>query len=396
MTASSLSRSARFQLYFLTFIMVVAYLCVAIALTVVPVFTSHDLKLNGAWAGLAVGSAFMATLLTRGPAGAWADKHGTKPALIRGLIVYMVGSLIGAAPVLLTDQPYLAFAVLIIGRLLIGVGESLAVVSLLSWCIGSVGAKNSGKAIALAGAAMYGTLAAGGPIGLFLYDHLGFAGTMLASAVLPVVALIAILPKEGIAPQASPKKRPSFLRVMGSIWAEGGVVCLQGIGFALIGAFFALHFREQHWSHAGLGITAFGAGFVVIRLVCGHLPDRMSSLKIALMSLVMETLGQVMIWLSPSPMLALIGAFLTGTGCSMIFPAMGRRVVHRVEENLRATALGGFSACQDLAYGFSAPVVGLLVSYAGYPSAFLVGAIAAGLGVALVIFMGTREKAADS
>ena len=69
----------------------------------------------------------------------------------------------------------------------------------------------------------------------------------------------------------------------------------------------------------------------------------------------------------------------------MIFPAMGREVVHLVEPHLRGTALGGFTAFQDLAYGATGPVAGLLADRAGYGSVFLIGGAAAGAGLLIAL-----------
>jgi len=238
--------------------------------------------------------------------------------------------------------------------------------------------------LALIGAAMYGALAVGGPVGLALLNAFGFAGAMVVSALLPGLALIVVWRMAGVAahPEA---KRPSFWRLVGRIWWHGSVVGLQGIGFAAIGAFFVLDFLDRHWSHAGLGLTAFGAGFVLVRLLFGHLPDRVGGVPVAIVSLAVEAVGQLLIWGAPDPTLALAGAFLTGTGCSMVFPAMGREVVRLVEPHLRGTALGGFIAFQDVAYGLTGPVAGLLADRAGYGSVFLIGALAAATGLVIAV-----------
>ncbi len=77
-------------------------------------------------------------------------------------------------------------------------------------------------------------------------------------------------------------ERPSYWSVIGRIWLPGTIVCLQGIGFVAIGAFFVLYFLHRHWSYAGLGLTAFGGGFVLVRVLFGHLPDRIGSLPVTI------------------------------------------------------------------------------------------------------------------
>lgn len=78
----------------------------------------------------------------------------------------------------------------------------------------------------------------------------------------------------------------------------------------------------------------------------------------------------------------------------MIFPALGREVVHRVPPHLRGTALGGFSAFQDAAYGLTGPFAGLLADNAGYDSVFLVGGIAAGVGFLIALSLSRATPAA--
>lgn len=375
---------AQARLLRLVAVLFIAYLCVAMPLPVVPVYLTGQLGLGNVWAGLGVGAAFLATIVTRGHAGHLSDRRGAKVAVTRGLVFYTAGGLVSLAAGPAFHTPVTAMATLLAGRLLLGLGESLVGVGIVAWGIGLVGPARSGRVLALIGAAIYGALAVGAPLGLVLLDRIGFAGTMAVSALLPCLGLLATWPMAGVAPQPD-AVRPSFLSVIGQIRWHGLVVCLQGIGFAAIGAFFVLYFHDRGWGHAGLGFTAFGGGFVLVRLLFGHLPDRLGGLRVAIISLAVEAAGQFLIWGMPDPLAALAGAFMTGLGCSMIFPAMGRDVVQRVAPHLRGTALGGFTAFQDLAYGLTGPMAGFLADRAGYDSVFLIGGVAAAAAFVIAV-----------
>ena len=376
----------------LTGALFLSYLTVAMSLPAVPIHVVQGLGLSNAFGGLAVGIAFLSTILTRGQAGALTDRLGGKICMQRGLIVYAAAGLICLA----ASWPHLSatgsYVVLMTGRLLLGFGESVAMVGMISWAIGLMGHARSGRVMSLVGVGMYGAFAAGGPLGLALLDRWGFSGVMAVCTLLPLLGLVAIQRLPAVAPEAG--QRESYWRIIGRIWRPGATVGLQGVGFAALGAFFSLEFLSRGWPYAGLGLTFFGVGFVVVRLLCGHLPDRIGGTRVAIASLIVEACGQYLLWLAPGPLTALAGALLTGLGCSMVFPAMGSEVVRQVPPHLRGTAVGGFAAFQDLAYGATAPLVGLLADWSGYSSVFLVGGLAATLALWIMVDTDGRVRPA--
>lgn len=367
----------------LTAALFLSYLTVAMSLPAVPVHVVHGLGLDNAYGGLAVGISFVSTILTRGWAGAHVDRLGGKHCMQRGLLLYAAAGLICFT----ASWPQLpmggSYAVLIVGRLLLGVGESVANVGMISWAIGLMGQARTGRVMSLVGVGMYGAYAAGGPLGLALLNRLGFAWLMVACTVLPLVGLAAIYRLPAVAPHAG--QRESFWRIIGRIWRPGTALGLQGIGFAGLGAFSSLYFLSRGWPYAGWSLTFFGVGFVAVRLCCSHLPDRIGGTPVAAVSLIVEAGGQYLLWIAPGPYPALAGALLTGLGCSMVFPAMGAEVAKLVPPHLRGTAFGGFAAFQDLAYAVTGPAVGLLADRSGYASVFLIGGIAATFALGIVI-----------
>lgn len=377
-------------LVWLALALFLSYLAVAMSMPTTSVYVATSLHMGNALAGLAVGVAFVSTIVTRGFAGRIADHKGGKRCMLLGLVFYTASGVMAAA-VPWMPVPWPSFIALMVARLTLGLGESLTVVGLLAWGIGLMGHQRSGRVLSLVGMGMYGSLAAGSPIGLTLYNQGGYVLVAIACIITPLVGFAMAAPVVPVPPHGG--DRQPIGRIMNKICDLGMVVFLQGIGFAAIGAFMPLMFMHRHWPHAAMGLTFFGVAFVLVRILCSHLPDRLGGARVAAVSMLVEASGQILLWQATSPGIALAGAFLTGCGCSMIFPAMGVEVVRRVSPQMRGTAMGGFAAFQDLAYGATGPLTGLLAEWAGDDTVFMVGSIAGGCGLLLSARLAWQERA---
>ena len=359
--------------------MFVGFLTISVPLPVLPLHVHGDLGFGTALAGLTVGIQSFATVVTRPYSGRLVDRLGPKATLMRGLVVCSGAGLAYLLSTVPQFEAALSLLVLLVGRLILGVGESLLVTGVLSWAMVRAGPGRSGRAMSWNGMAQYTSFAAGAPLGFALYSSHGFVPICWATVLLPLAALVIVWPLEA-APPAGGTRMPLW-SVIGHIWKPGLGLMLAGIGLASVSTFTSLDFAAHGWPGAGYALLAYGICFVALRSVAGHLPDHFGGRRVAAVSMLAIMSGQLLLWRAPSPAFALCGAGLTGFGCSLIFPALGVEALRQVPLQSRGIALGAFSAFQDVAVGLTGPVLGLLAAFAGAPSAFLAGAIAAVAGV---------------
>jgi MFS family permease len=358
------------------------YLAVGLPLPVIPMFVHDHLGFSNLIVGLVIGIQFLATVLTRGYAGRLTDHHGGKRSALQGAAVCALGGLLYLIAAMPGLSPAISLAVIVAGRLAAGLGESQFVTGCVSWSIASVGPQRAAMSMSWTGIAMFAALAIGAPIGMALYQTYGLEAAMIACIVAPLVA--AVIAFREVSYTSPAGRRLPFFGVIGQIWREGLGLMLQGVGLSGLTAFASLYFAARNWSHAGLVMTAFGIGFIVVRVVLGSLPDRISGYRVALWSLVVEAIGQAMLWGAPYEVVALAGALVTGLGCALVFPALGVEALKRVLPANRGSAMGAFVAFLDIAYGLSGPAAGAIAGQFGYAAVYLFGVVCALLGAALV------------
>lgn len=350
------------------------FLAMGLPLPILPVRVHETLGFGSFVVGLVIGAQSWATLLTRHGAGTRSDQRGPRSTATLGLALSVFAGLTYALSAAVPN-PSASLAVLLVGRGLLGLGESLVITGALSWGVALAGRERSGVVMAWVGIAVYGALAVGAPLGSALDARAGFVAMALAAALAPLLGLAAAPFIRPVKPVAG--ARLPFAEVVRLIWLPGAGLSLAALGFGAIAAFSTLYFSERAWSHSALAMTAFGAAYVLARLFLGSLPDRFGGARVAAASAAVAAVGQLGMWLAPSSAVAVAAAALTGLGFSLAFPSFGVEAIKRVPPQNRGVALGAYTAFFDATMGLGVPALGLVVGTFGYGAAFAVGAFTA-------------------
>jgi len=345
-----------------------AFLIIGLAMPVLPLHVHQGLGLSTFVVGLVAGSQFAASLVSRVWAGRHADIRGAKHAVVTGLLVAAAAGFLYLLSLRFVSEPEISVTVLLLGRALLGAGESFIITGAQSWGLALSGAQNTGKVLAWMGTAMYAAFALGAPVGTVLYTGYGFAAIALATTLVPLATLLLVGPMRRVAPTA--RIRPAFTKVIAAVWVPGLGLALSSIGFGAITAFVALLFAARGWT-VWPAFTAFAVSFILARVFFGHLADRVGGAKVALICVLIEAAGQALIWLAPWSAMALVGAALTGFGYSLVYPGFGVEAVRGAPPQNRGLAMGAYTAFLDVTLALASPALGLIAGAAGLGAVFL-------------------------
>lgn len=363
----------------------VGFLTIGLPLPVLPLHLHYTLGLSPVVVGIVIGAQFAAALLSRAWAGGFADVSGSKRAMIIGLVISAISGLAYLASLAFMATPAISLGVLLLGRVLLGCAESLIITGALSWGIALVGPQNAGKAMAWIGIAMYAAYSTGAPLGTLIYGPYGFAGIAVATSIIPLLALAVVAPARAVA--VSSARRMPFYKVLGTVWVPGLGLLLCSVGLGVITTFAALLFAARNWGSASLAFTAFGVAFIGARLLFAHLPDKIGGGKVALVCVLIEAAGQLLIWQADHVLMAYAGAALTGFGFSLAFPGFGVEAVRRAPPQSRGAAMGAFMAFLDISLGITGPAAGAIASAAGVSTVYLAGAGAVALAAIVAVVL---------
>lgn len=361
------------------------YLTIGIALGVLPEFVKTNLGYDSIIVGLVIGLQSLSTLLTRAYSGKITDTQGAKKSKVRGVVFAVISGLCYVLAVSFQYETGLALALLLFARVIHGIGESFLITGALTWGIGLVGPSNSGKVMTWNGIAMYTGIAIGAPLSIWLSKASGELSAFLLIVLLLFISWVTTAKLPSL-PVDNDHVRIPFYKVIGVISGQGLSLAFSSLAFGCIASFIALFFIEKNWGDASLAFVIFGACYVLTRIFFASFPDKFGGYKIAFISLIIEVIGQVLVWTSVSKTIAIIGCGLTGVGFSLVFPALGVLAIRKVKPQMRGTALGAYVAFVDFSLGLAGPLAGLIAGWFNYQAVYLLGGISCVVSIIILMF----------
>lgn len=376
------------QIVSIVFYTFVAFLCIGLPIAVMPGYVHNQLGFSAVVAGLVIGSQYLATLLSRPVAGRICDTIGTKRAIVYGLSGIALSGVLTVVAILLESYAQASLIILVIARLILGGSQGLIGVGTISWCIGQVGAEHTARSISWNGIASYGAIAIGAPLGVVMVDALGFVSLGLVLTALAAGALLLIRNKPPVPVVRG--ERMAFWSVFGRVAPYGLSLTLSSIGYGTLTTFITLYYVNRGWEGAAWCLTVFGICFIVARLFFINAITRFGGFRSAIACMSVETIGLVLLWLSPSTTVALIGAGLTGFGLSLVYPAIGVEAIRQVPNSSRGAGLGAYAVFFDLALAIAGPLMGAIALGMGYGWIFFFAALLSLLALALTLLLSRR------
>ncbi|GBR00945.1 MFS transporter [Acetobacter oeni] len=362
-----------------------------IALPILPQRLNGDAGYSLTFVGWIIGLESIATLLSRPWCGHLTDRRGGQFAVVAGLVAMMFCGLAYTVSDFFLDAGVAgrraATGLIVSGRIFMGIGEGLVISGTGLWAVDRAGPERVGRAVSWVGLGLFAGLALGSVFGAWL-DHGQPGGFRLACVVSMLIPLVGIGVSFFIRPGSVTHHHDAapIGPLLAVILLPGLGLFANACGFAAITSFLALDYEAHGWGvlplgSAGTGIAGFGVGHVAARVLFSDLSDRVRSRWPAVMCLVVEALGLCVIWLAPTPVMALAGTVVTGFGFSMGYPLLNLPVLATVPAARRGMAFALFDAFFDSGAGIAALCSGTVARYFSLPGVFLVAALAALAGI---------------
>ncbi|MEN4979250.1 MFS transporter [Erwinia billingiae] len=359
------------------------YLSIGLPLAVLPGYVHNQLGYSSFMAGLIISLQYFATLISRPQSGRYADLLGPKKVVLVGLLLCGTSGLFTLLAVMYEATPLTSLILLAIGRIFLGLGESLTATGSILWGINIVGTVQSARVISWNGVATYLAMAVGAPLGVILNSMFGIPGFAVLIMLMAIFGFWLATRRPAVVVAVG--QRIPFNQVFSRIWVYGLCLGLGTVGFGTIATFITLYFASHDWRGAAFSLTLFSLGFIAMRLVFSSYIGRFGGIRVSLVSFAIECIGLVMIWKGGSVLMVDAGAFLTGSGFSLIFPALGVEAIRQVAPQNQGSALGLYSAFLDFGLGITGPIAGLLIGHWGVDSIYLGAAVVVLFAFALTL-----------
>lgn len=351
-----------------------------------PVLALYARQLPGATPaliGLAMGAYGLTQVLLQIPFGRWSDRYGRRPVIALGLVLFLVGSVIGA----LAHSLWMV----IVARAVQGAGSmSAAVTALLA---DSTRDEVRTRAMALIGISIGASFVISLIAAPILDSHMGVTGIFWVMALLAVLGLWALRAVPAQAEQREHALRMPTWKVAGLPLLRSYFVGVFALHFILQATFLSvpqllldqLHIAKAlHWKiYLGVFAASLLGTFPLIRL----------SEKVArphylmAVAILLAAVGQAGMALLPGQLWVVLGCFAAFFAAFNFLEARLPAGLSKAAPAAdRGAALGVFATCQFMGSAAGGVLGGQLLRWAGI-SGVLWGCVAVALGWASVTLL---------
>jgi MFS family permease len=361
-----------------------------IFLPATPRYTVGPLGGDQVAVGIVIGAFAVSSLLMRPFAGRFADRRGRRIALIIGALI-TVGA--AAGHLVAVSVP-----LLIVMRLLLGIGEALFFVAGLAAATDLAPEHRRGEAISLVSLSLYLGIAIGPLIGETVLAGWGFGAVWLVAAAISALSVgLSWIAPETLPPESRtgagagpeiPAPRQSLIHRRG---IGPGLLALCGVwGMGPFFAFIPLLADDLGLGSSGPYMAAFAIVVVGLRIVGARLPDRIGAAKLSGTALIGSAAGLLISGAAIAGLVPVAAGLMVGTvvfasGVAFTFPAIMAMAVVGVAPGERGAVVGTAGLFVDAAFGVSPAALGLLAGSTGYPATFVVSGAIALVGAAWLL-----------
>ncbi len=335
------------------------FLALGAYLPVLPLLSKDTLSAGDFTIGLIVTVTAAAAFVTRPIAGNLAERLNYRRVMIGGALLIATGSAFMFAP--------LSVPALVAIRLVHGIGEGAVFTAGAIWIIRLAPENRHGRIIGIYGLSMWSGTTLGALLGAVLQNSVSFSAVWVLAVILPILG--ALITARVFAPGHGHREQQLFVFPR-SVIAPGTSLALAAAGYSGLAAFVVLHLESRGIAGGVAALNAFGATYVVVRLVFGDLPDRVGPKKVAILSACGEAVGLLIVALAPGFWIAVAGGLIMGAGFSLLYPSLVLIALRNTEPERQGAALGAVTSFWDIGLGLSGPLLGLVAHGFGYAMVF--------------------------
>jgi MFS family permease len=272
-------------------------------------------------------------------------------------------------------------------RILHGVAEAAMFVSLFAFAAEIVPAARRIEGLALFGASGMLPIGLGGLLGDVLLGPTGYRGLFVIATALALAALLLSMPLRDPPREPGPPPRGITAAVtqrdLVPLW-------LAGAGFATS---LAAHFTflktfvlATGSGSVGLFFSAYSGAAVALRVGFGWIPERVGPKCALFPAMASMALGQCLLAVGSGAAAVGAAGVLCGLGHGFAFPIILALVVTRARPSERGAAMAIYTALFDAGTLVGGPLLGAVISAAGYGAMFTTaaGLVAAAMAVLAV------------